>query len=78
MPSTLGIVSSGYYDRPMWVVVGASASDYLNAYPINPYTGWGTKVAAPTSSPPAESQTHIGWNYTNTVVATCAAMVYVM
>jgi hypothetical protein len=72
MPSTLGIVSSGYYDRPMWVVVGASASDYLNAYPINPYTGWGTKVTAPTSSPPAESQTHVGWNYTNTVVATCA------
>jgi hypothetical protein len=67
MPSTLGIVSSGYYNRPMWVGVSGNDSDYLIAYPFDTYTGFGTKIAAPTSSPPG-ALFEMSWSYDNTVV----------
>ena len=71
MPSTLGIVSSGYYSRPMWVGVSGNNSDYLNAYEFNAYTGFGTKIAAPTSSPPG-ALFDMSWSYDNTVVLAAA------
>jgi len=70
MPSTLGIVSSGYYNRPMWIAVSGAVTDYLMAYPFDTYTGFGSKIAAPSSSPPTTTQSHVSWSPDNTIVLT--------
>lgn len=67
MPSNLGVVASGYYSRPMWIGVSGAVTDYLMAYPFDTYTGFGTKIAAPSSSPPG-SMFEMSWNNDNSVV----------
>jgi len=70
MPSTLGIVASGFYNKTMYISVVGATSDYLSVYPFDIVNGFGTKVVAPTSSPPTAAQTDTAWNPDNSVVIT--------
>jgi len=86
MPSTIGIVASGFYRQNQWLFVTnlSSASPYSYVYPVVTGTGIGTRQAGPTELAAGTSSVYNGAhasftkNNTSVVQATSSTTPYLM